>query len=1044
MAINFLSGIDVDNGVLYTDTTNNRVGVNQTSPIGAVHIVGPNTNPAMTTSALVVEQGDGAKILIDGNDIDAAAGMLYLNDYSTNDVVFGGQIRVGGGGSPVGNSWFANGNVGIGTTSPTSKLHVAQDQNNTFSTAIAWTASANDVLNITNDNSTDTNNYASLYMRADGSSGSFSSRIVARNTTAGTGELHFQLRDSAHTANTETKLMIDSGGNVGIGTTGPGAKLHVSSGTANEDCVVIIESDTDNNDETSNPRLELRQDAGAVIGRLGFRDNTNSLELINQYAESLYLGTSNSTDLTILSNGNVGIGTTSPVGRLSIGSGLSTDNSTMFNVDGQYNDVGFNGGTSGLLNQGVWSFINSATWDQTRFYVQDQNNSDSRLTFDFKGNAGNTNILAGTSSGKVGIGTTSPLGKLDVKQAATNGNNSPFANPHVKLTATSTADNQGFVGITTATSTADNYGYSFGAQRTSGGVGNFKINYHNNSSQGVNRFLIDQNGNVGIGTTSPAHKLDVAGNVKISSGGLAIENTPSHGYVALPGGAFYHSTSGTETGAIKITLPTHGTADMLSFVVDIFDYTTNESFTVNIKGYLYQTTGNNEWVNVSAQTIASNINRNFTIRFGADGSNHCVWIGETNSSWSYPQIQVRDFTAGYTADIDSYIDGWDVDIVTSFDTVDLTYFSPFPMSKEVYGSGIHLRGSGSSYFNGGNVGIGETNPAQKLHVIGNSEITGDIFLGRYIFHNDDTNTWFGFPLADTISFRTNGSDRMYINSSGNVGIGTTSPSSKLQVNGDLTVGDDSTVGSFINVIAAGTSQDAGIRFGSESNTDSKAAIYTNTSNSDLHFDVTETTRMLIDSATGNVGIGTTSPTSRLHVQQTLASPTYPMVYFEADRTSTTYGGVNVRVDNLDYGSGMRFYKSGIYDSNAIGFLNGSSTVGNININASSTSYNTTSDYRLKENVTSITDGITRVKQLQPKRFNFIGDTSVVDGFIAHEAKQVVPEAVTGDKDEVLPNGDPVYQGIDQAKIVPLLTAALQEAITKIEILENRLQILENK
>ena len=211
-----------------------------------------------------------------------------------------------GGGSPVGNSWFANGNVGIGTTSPTSKLHVAQDQNNTFSTAIAWTASANDVLNITNDNSTDTNNYASLYMRADGSSGSFSSRIVARNTTAGTGELHFQLRDSAHTANTETKLMIDSGGNVGIGTTGPGAKLHVSSGTANEDCVVIIESDTDNNDETSNPRLELRQDAGAVIGRLGFRDNTNSLELINQYAESLYLGTSNSTDLTILSNGNIG------------------------------------------------------------------------------------------------------------------------------------------------------------------------------------------------------------------------------------------------------------------------------------------------------------------------------------------------------------------------------------------------------------------------------------------------------------------------------------------------------------------------------------------------------------------------------------------------------------------------------------------------------------------------------------------------------------------------------------------------------------------
>lgn len=81
----------------------------------------------------------------------------------------------------------------------------------------------------------------------------------------------------------------------------------------------------------------------------------------------------------------------------------------------------------------------------------------------------------------------------------------------------------------------------------------------------------------------------------------------------------------------------------------------------------------------------------------------------------------------------------------------------------------------------GNVGIGTTGPAQKLHVIGNSEITGDIFLGRYIFHNDDTNTWLGFPSADTISFRTNGSDRMYINSSGNVGIGTNSPDHKLEI-----------------------------------------------------------------------------------------------------------------------------------------------------------------------------------------------------------------------------------------------------------------------
>ena len=70
MAVKFLNDVTVDSSVLYVDTTNDRVGINQTSPIGAVHILGPNTNPAMTTSALVVEQGDGAKILIDGNDIE--------------------------------------------------------------------------------------------------------------------------------------------------------------------------------------------------------------------------------------------------------------------------------------------------------------------------------------------------------------------------------------------------------------------------------------------------------------------------------------------------------------------------------------------------------------------------------------------------------------------------------------------------------------------------------------------------------------------------------------------------------------------------------------------------------------------------------------------------------------------------------------------------------------------------------------------------------------------------------------------------------------
>lgn len=115
----------------------------------------------------------------------------------------------------------------------------------------------------------------------------------------------------------------------------------------------------------------------------------------------------------------------------------------------------------------------------------------------------------------------------------------------------------------------------------------------------------------------------------------------------------------------------------------------------------------------------------------------------------------------------------------------------------------------------------------------------------------------------------------------------------------------------------------------------------------------------------------------------------------------------------------------------------------ISTNTTSVAYNTGSDYRLKENIAPLTGAKARVNQLQVHRFNFTKDPStIVDGFIAHEAQAVVPEAVTGHKDEVDANGDPVYQGIDQAKFVPLLAAALQEAYAEIAALTARVEALE--
>ena len=119
------------------------------------------------------------------------------------------------------------------------------------------------------------------------------------------------------------------------------------------------------------------------------------------------------------------------------------------------------------------------------------------------------------------------------------------------------------------------------------------------------------------------------------------------------------------------------------------------------------------------------------------------------------------------------------------------------------------------------------------------------------------------------------------------------------------------------------------------------------------------------------------------------------------------------------------------------FYNGNGYVGYIETNGSSTLYSTSSDYRLKENVVGLTGATDRLKQLNPSRFNFIADANTtVDGFLAHEVQAVVPEAISGTKDAVDAEGNPVYQGIDQAKLVPLLVATIKELEARITALEN--------
>ena len=286
--------------------------------------------------------------------------------------------------------------------------------------------------------------------------------------------------------------------------------------------------------------------------------------------------------------------------------------------------------------------------------------------------------------------------------------------------------------------------------------------------------------------------------------------------------------------------------------------------------------------------------------------------------------------------------------------------------------------------------------------------------------------------------------RMFIDSSGNVGIGTASPHNEanyktLEIAAGF--GGSLRLTNGASVAYEMKAQGALLHFGSETN-------------HPIMFKTNDTERARIDSS-GNFRVGNTTTEESTVGGRMLADGRIHAI--------TSAGACFTARRMTSNGTVARFL-------NTIG-----SQVGSIVTTSTTTAYNQNSDYRLKENVTSMDNASDRVLALNPCRFNFIQDPdTTVDGFLAHEAQEVVPEAVTGSKDamrteeyEVTPaveatydeDGNeltpaveavmgtrevPDYQGIDQSKLVPLLTKALQEALTEIDNLKLRIETLENK
>ena len=258
--------------------------------------------------------------------------------------------------------------------------------------------------------------------------------------------------------------------------------------------------------------------------------------------------------------------------------------------------------------------------------------------------------------------------------------------------------------------------------------------------------------------------------------------------------------------------------------------------------------------------------------------------------------------------------------------------------------------------------------------------------GAPALQGNDSNTGVSFG-TDTVTINTGGTARVTTDASGNVGVGTASPNTALHVVSSNTQAKfEGSVQGNVIIQKVGTQ---GMSL--YSNAAGVLAFYDNNSGIE---------RMRIDSS-GNLLVGTTSVSS--NGKQTL--------FFTGGSSSSR---------------GLITHSNSTAATAMVGFQNPNGLVGEIISTNSSTAYNTTSDYRLKENVAPMTGALEKVASLKPVTYTWKADGSNGQGFIAHELQEVVPDCVTGEKDAVDADGNPQYQGVDVSFLVATLTAAIQE------------------
>ncbi len=1018
---------------------------------------------------------------------------------------------------------YTNNRLGIGTTTPTAKLHVKSSGNGEVNIERASgtliNLQAQSALGVIGTNSNHnlafkTNSNVGMVLTTGGNVGigtitpasalDVIGGVTAQGTLVATGIS--QLGSSG----ANVYLTSSSAGNVGIGTSGPTYKLHVVS--------------------SATPMAKFE---GANNAYVDFTDPSSSVRLQN--SGHSFFGTQTNTDLrfktnaavkmSIQSGGNVGIGTTSPTDTLTI----SNDNNLLLGLD------------SPAGNDAQLRFYSAGNY-QSIIY-RPASSTDLRVNTVTSGD-----VLTIQQDGNVGIGTTSPSQKLEVVgniKADSTGNTQVILESGGSCVMDLlNAQSEAYLRTTTA----------------------HDLHFRTTN---INRMVIKAGGNVGIGTTSPQEKLEVAGNVRANvsnTGGFMLTANSASGLVRESGTGLalrtnttdrliidnsgnatfagdvlvednlYLTDAGTVRGKIQLNSSDRDDLDikvvslgsnMKFFTVDTERMRITSSGDVGIG-----TSSPTSKLSISGSQTAIDLTRGTAgdSKWGFSSDSTALYISELSTGSTDYIMTLKETTGNVGIGTTSPAEKLDV-----VGNVRSTYDANNYMQLESNSGGGVLSGKssgtvttlvrtyGDSYFNGGNFGIGTTSPAVKLEVNGGAGVaaffkSASNVVPVSLFTTNNAISTIGFKglgttseyhvrvganVNDFIAY-TNNTEKLRITSAGNVGIGTTSPGQKLDVTGGgvkiqsdgsaaagaylelkhpnnnstdicATINLTNNVGGYASIIGGttGVNNTGYIEFKTDNagtqgtvltlNGDSSATFagtvtIANTSGGPIYLEDTDATDTFDITSISNGG-GNFSLDTRRTSDNGFVSTDYQIVKDASGAnyhrwltqgsermridasgnlligTTSTLGGATddfVTVANVDGGrGGIRIGNTGgSSNTSCMRFHNSNGVVGGIRTSGSATAYDTSSDYRLKEDLKDF-DGLDKVSKIPVYDFKWKVDNSRSYGVLAHELQEVVPIAVNGKKDAE------EMQGVDYSKIVPLLIKSIQELKAEVESLKNK-------